>query len=223
MDLQAEGIDTEPGGAAITVVVVSEVRLYREGLFLLLARDPRIDVIGAAATHRQAAPLLQCAPDVVLLDAPLANAELALAELGAPAQKVVVLGVREQESDVIAWAEAGAAGYVSREGSADDLGAALEAAAAGETVASPRMVAALLRRLNAVAHGTAAHGLDAAATLTPREQQVARLVGEGLSNKEIAARLCIEVPTVKNHVHNILRKLDVPGRGQAAAYLRAGR
>jgi DNA-binding NarL/FixJ family response regulator len=140
-----------------------------------------------------------------------------------PAQKVAVLGVREQEADVIAWAEAGAAGYVSREGSGDDLRAALEAAAAGETVASPRMVAALLRRLNAVAHGGAAHGLDAAATLTPREQQVARLVSEGLSNKEIAAQLCIEVATVKNHVHNILQKLDVPGRGQAAAYLRAGR
>jgi two-component system nitrate/nitrite response regulator NarL len=200
---------------------VSEVRLYREGLVLLLARDPQIDVIGTAATHRQAGQLLDRTPDVVLLDTPLENAEVALAGLGAPARKVVVLGVTEQEADVIAWAEAGATGYVSREASREDLRAALAAAAAGETIASPRMVAALLRRLNAVAHGAAPHGHDAAAALTPREQQVARLVGEGLSNKEIAARLCIEVATVKNHVHNILRKLDVPGRGQAAAYLRA--
>jgi len=84
------------------------------------------------------------------------------------------------------------------------------------------MVAALLRRLNAVAH---APGLDHDGTkaLTPRERQVARLVGEGLSNKEIARQLCIEVTTVKNHVHNMLRKLDVSRRGQAAAYLQAER
>jgi two-component system, NarL family, nitrate/nitrite response regulator NarL len=199
-------------------VVVSEIRLYREGIILLLGRDPHLDVIGAAATHRDAGPLLEEAPDVVLLDTPLANADAALAELGAPAQKVVVLGVAEQEADVIAWAEAGAAGYVSREGSRDDLSAALEAAAAGETIASPRMVAALLRRLNAVAHDATSR--DATATLTPRERQVAELIGEGLSNKEIASVLCIEVTTAKNHVHNILRKLGVSGRGQAAAVLR---
>jgi len=202
---------------------VSEIRLYREGVVLLLERDPRIDVIGAAATHRQAGPLLDRAPDVVLLDTAIANAEVALAELGAPAQKVVILGVAEQEADVIAWAEAGAVGYISREASRDDLCAALEAAANGETLASPRIVAALLRRLNAVAHDAAAVGRDATATLTPRERQVAQLVGDGLSNKEIARQLCIEVTTVKNHVHNILRKLDVSGRGRAAAHLRTVR
>jgi two-component system, NarL family, nitrate/nitrite response regulator NarL len=210
-------------GATISVVVVSEVRLYREGIVLLLERDPRIDVIGAAATHSQAGPLLEHDPDVVLLDTAIANAEGALAELGAPVQKVVILGVAEREADVIAWAEAGAVGYVSREASRDDLGAALEAAANGETLASPRMVAALLRRLNAVAHDAGAFERDGTATLTPRERQVARLVGEGLSNKEIARQLCIEVTTVKNHVHNILRKLDVSGRGQAAAQLRTVR
>ena len=214
---------TGRAGAAISVVVVSEIRLYREGIVLLLERDPRIDVIGAAATHRTAGPLLERAPDVVLLDTAIANAEVALAELGAPAQKVVILGVVEQEADVIAWAEAGAAGYISREASCNDLCAALEAAANGETLASPRMVAALLRRLNAVAHDATSFGRDATATLTPRERQVAQLVGDGLSNKEIARQLCIEVTTVKNHVHNILRKLDVAGRGQAAAYLRTVR
>jgi two-component system, NarL family, nitrate/nitrite response regulator NarL len=219
-NLESRAWGTEQAGAAISVVVVSEIRLYREGIVLLLERDPRIDVIGAAATHRHAAPLLERAPDVVLLDTAIANAEVALAELGAPAQTVVILGVVEQEADVIAWAEAGAAGYISREASHDELGAALEAAANGETLASPRMVAALLRRLNAVAHDAALER-DATATLTPRERQVARLVGEGLSNKEIARQLCIEVTTVKNHVHNILRKLDVSGRGQAAAQLRA--
>jgi DNA-binding NarL/FixJ family response regulator len=82
------------------------------------------------------------------------------------------------------------------------------------------MVAALLRRLNAVAHAPVLER-DGTEALTPRERQVARLVGEGLSNKEIGRHLCIEVTTVKNHVHNILRKLDVSRRGQAAAYLQA--
>jgi DNA-binding NarL/FixJ family response regulator len=214
---------TEREGAAISVVVVSEIRLYREGIVLLLEHDPQFDVIGSAATHHDARPLLERAPDVVLLDTAIANAEIALAELGAPSQKVVILGVAEQEADVIVWAEAGAAGYISREASRDDLCAALEAAANGETLASPRMVAALLRRLNAVAHDAGALARDATAALTPRERQVARLLGDGLSNKEIARQLCIEVTTVKNHVHNILQKLDVPRRGQAAAYLRTMR
>lgn len=222
-NLDPRAIETEEAGDTISVVVVSEIRLYREGIVGLLVRDPRIDVIGAAATHGQAQALLARSPDVVLLDTALANAEAVLAELGAPEQKVVILGVTEQEADVIAWAEAGAAGYVSREGSREDLRAALEAAAVGETIASPRMVAALLRRLNAVAHDPAALERNGMATLTQRERQVASLVGEGLSNKEIASRLCIEVTTVKNHVHNILRKLDVAGRGQAAAVLRASR
>lgn len=208
-------------GAVVSVVVVSEVRLYREGIGFLLDRAADIDVIGTAATREEAVRLLDLEPDVVLLDTPIANAGVMLPLLGAPARKVVILGVAEEEADVIAWAEAGAAGYVSRDGSADDLRATIEAAANGETLCSPRMVAALLRRLNAVARETGAVEREPATGLTPRERQVAQLVGEGLSNKEIARRLCIEVPTVKNHVHNILRKLDVPGRGQAAAQLRS--
>lgn len=206
--------------ALISVFIVSEVRLYRDGIGRLLEQGRYISVAGTAATHSEAVPLLRtAAPDVVLLDAPLDDGAVVLGDLGAPAQKVVVLGVVEREEDVIAWAEAGAAGYVSRDGSSDDLTATIRAVAQGETICSPRMVAALLRRLASLAQGAPPARTEADDRLTPRERQVARLIGEGLSNKEIARRLCIELPTVKNHVHNILQKLDVSRRGQAAAHL----
>jgi two-component system, NarL family, nitrate/nitrite response regulator NarL len=209
----------------VTVFLVSEVRLYRDGIGRLLEQREDIDVVGTAATHLEARSLLADATaDVVLLDAPLALGEEALRWLGVPHQKVVVLAVLEDEDEVIAWAEAGAVGYVSRDGSSDDLIATIKAVARGETLCSPRMVAALLRRLASVADGSRPRSpISSDDRLTPRERQVANLIGQGLSNKEIARRLCIELPTVKNHVHNILRKLEVSRRGQAAAYLTSAR
>jgi DNA-binding NarL/FixJ family response regulator len=203
-----------------TVFVVSEVRLYREGVRELLEHDRDIRVVGAAASHRAAAFALLADPvDVIVLDTTLPEAGDALHRLGAPDQKVVVLGVVEREEDVIGWAEAGAAGYVSRDGSTDDLAETIRAVARGESLCSPHMVAALLRRLAVRASTTTLAAPPSDQVLTPRERQVADLIGEGLSNKEIAQRLCIELSTVKNHVHNILRKLDVSRRGQAAAYV----
>jgi len=205
----------------ISVLVVSGVRLYRDGIGRILEQSPDIRVAGMAETCEQATRHRDGdTPDVVLLDAPIGDATTALRLLGGSAAKVVVLGVVEREADVIAWAEAGAAGYVSREGSGEDLTAMIRAVANGETLCSPRMVAALLRQLAVRARSSAQTAPAIADRLTPREREVADLLGEGLSNKQIAGRLCIEVPTVKNHVHNILRKFEVERRGQAAAYLR---
>lgn len=207
-----------------TVFLVSGVRLYRDGICRLLENGRDIRVTGVASSHRAAVSALRARPvDVVLLDTPLADAEDTLRALGAPDQKVVVLGVVEREEDVIGWAEMGAAGYVSREGSSDDLAKTIRAVARDGTLFPPQMVAALLRRLavRAAASAHAAH--PPGEVLTPRERQVADLIGEGLSNKEIAQRLCIELPTVKNHVHNILRKLEVSRRGQAAAQMLSAR
>lgn len=207
-----------------TVFVVSGVRLYRDGICRLLEHGHDIRIAGVACSHHAALPALLARPvDVILLDTTLPDAEDALGELGAPDQKVVVLGVVEREEDVIGWAEKGAAGYISRDGSSDDLTATIRAVARDGTLFPPHMVAALLRRLasRAAASTRAAH--EPGELLTPRERQVADLIGEGLSNKEIAQRLCIELPTVKNHVHNILRKLEVSRRGQAAAQMLSAR
>ena len=204
----------------ITVFIVSRVRLYRDGVRHLLERRPGIHVIGGAATWERALNLDRpVAPDVLLLDVPIAEGACAIRAL-APVH-AVALGVAEHDAEVVAWAEAGAAGYVPQDGSLSRLIATIEAVANGETLCSPRIAAALVRRLAAVA-GDSLGPASSAETLTPREREIVLLLDEGLSNKEIASRLYIEVTTVKNHVHNILEKLHVHRRGQAAARLRRG-
>jgi DNA-binding NarL/FixJ family response regulator len=159
---------------------------------------------------------------VVLLDAASHGAlEGACAiRASSPDAAVVALGVANAEGDVIACAEAGVAGYVVREGSVEDLIATVESAARGELRCSPRMAGALVRRLARLAAG---QPIPDGARLTRRELEIVRMIDDGLSNKEIAVRLSIEVATVKNHVHHLLEKLGVRRRGEAAAKLRMRR
>jgi two-component system, NarL family, nitrate/nitrite response regulator NarL len=189
----------------------------------LLDREARIDLAGAAAdVSRTITDCSRLRPDVVLLDGAGEDGVEAIEALVAaiPEVRVVALGVSESERDIIACAEAGVAGLVSRDASLPDLVATIERVEAGETLCSPRIAAILLRRLAALA---AQRNDDPAAQLTVREQEILGLIDEGLSNKQIARRLYIELPTVKNHVHNILEKLHVHRRYEAAARMRAGR
>lgn len=139
----------------------------------------------------------------------------------APDVKVVALAVAETETedDIISCAEAGIAGYVPREGSGEDLLWTIEHVARGEAPCSPRIAATLLRRVAALAaeRRPASRG---ATGLTPRQRQIVGLIGQGLSNREIAQRLCIELSTVKNHVHSALEKLGTNRRAEAVALLR---
>ena len=134
------------------------------------------------------------------------------------ALKVIVLAIDEQEDCVLPLVEAGAAGYVTHEASLAELFSVVRSAVRGEALCSPRIVASLARRLTQMADQRPVRA--ELGELTVRERQIARLLDEGLSNKEIAIQLCIEVATVKNHVHNILEKLHVHRRGEAAARLR---
>ena len=202
------------------VLVVSELRLLAEGLVRLLESKPGIRVIGVATRARERLrPFAREAPEIVLLDSATEDPSVVRDVLDAvPGCKVVVVGVSEMEDDVIVWAEAGVAGYVSREASLDELTQAVLGAARGEVPISPKMAATLLRRVAALAavHAPPAHD----SRLTKRELEIVGLIDEGLSNKEIARRLCIELPTVKNHVHNILEKLQVNRRADAAALVK---
>ncbi|HEX7241600.1 MAG TPA: response regulator transcription factor, partial [Longimicrobiaceae bacterium] len=123
----------------------------------------------------------------------------------------------ETEDVVLACAEAGVSGYVSRGASLDDLVGALRSVARGELVCSPHIAGSLFRRVAALSERREA---SPAAVLTPREREILGLIDQGLSNKEISRRLRIELSTVKNHVHNLLEKLQVSRRGAAAACLR---
>jgi DNA-binding NarL/FixJ family response regulator len=177
---------------------------------------------GAAAdVPKTIAELSKLRPDVVLLDGVGEGRAEAIGTIVAaiPEVRVVAFGVSESESEIIACAEAGVAGLVSREASFADLVATIERVASGETLCSPRVATILLRRLATLA---AQRNGKPAAHLTTREHEILGLIDEGLSNKQIARRLHIEVPTVKNHVHNILEKLNVHRRYEAAARMRAG-
>jgi two-component system, NarL family, nitrate/nitrite response regulator NarL len=201
------------------VLVVAAVRMYEDGLAQVLGGDPRFRVVGSASTGRGALASLERPPAVVLLDLGIDEGLATLRELRRawPETAVVALAVRDVHVDVVAWAEAGAAGIVPREASLSRLADVVESVAGGESLCSPRTAAALLRRVAALAEGEQAARLR---PLTRREQEIARLIERGLSNKEIASRLTIELPTVKNHVHAILEKLSVNRRAEAGAVLR---
>jgi len=203
------------------VLIISEVRLYREGLVRLLRRDERLDVVGTASDVPDALarlPEFEQPPDAVLLDVPAPVGLRAPEQLepALPAARIVVLNVPEaDEAAVIAWAEAGVSGLLDTGVDVDEVAQAVETTAQGGTVCSPKLAAVLLRRV-----ARDAEEPHATTSLTARERQIAELIEQGHSNKEIAERLEIELPTVKNHVHNILTKLKATRRGQAAAMLR---
>lgn len=205
----------------IRVAILADIRLYREGLGNALRREPDMEVLATAASGAEAAARIGAVrPDVVLVDmAMLASAAMVRALIaGQAGVRVVALAVPETERHVMACAEAGVVGYVPREGSMTDLLAAIRGAVVGEARCSPVIAGSLLRRVGALA---ADHDWDArGARLTRRETEIVGMIDGGLTNKEIARRLHIEVATVKNHVHNILEKLGVHRRADAAARLR---
>jgi DNA-binding NarL/FixJ family response regulator len=205
------------------VLILSEVGVYREALAKSVPRDGdgRVEVVAVAADLEEAlAALEEVGPEIALVDMPTpagANAVRTLVA-AAPEIEVVALAVPEVERDVIAFAEAGAAGYVAREGSMDDLVAVVASVARGECLLSPEIAAKVFRRVGTLARERQLDPIEG--RLTARELDVLHLIEEGLSNKEIATALSIELPTVKNHVHSVLEKLNVRRRTAAAARAR---
>lgn len=206
----------------ISLAIIADIRLYREGLAEVLGREPDIRVVGTASGDEAAILRIAAdAPDVAVLDMAITASAAIARTLGKSGAGIAVLalGVPETESHVLACAEVGVAGVVPREGSLQDLLAGVRQVARGEAHYSPRVVAALLQRLAARSRPRE----QAADRLTARELEIVRLIDQGLTNKEIAAHLYIELATVKNHVHNILEKLRLHGRAEAAAWVRAQR
>jgi DNA-binding NarL/FixJ family response regulator len=207
----------------IRVHIVAEVRLYREGLERVLAKEDGLLMVGSSASAPDAIAAISAGtPDVVLLDLGLPEGlEAARAiRIEFPETKVVALAIQEVEEDVIAWAEVGMAGYVNRDASLADLVATIHRAFLGEMLFPPQIAANLVQHLSRIAAGE--RSAAPLPPLTARELEIVRRIGEGLSNKEIARALSIALPTVKNHVHNILEKLRIRRRTDAVAYLEAG-
>lgn len=211
---------TAEGTGPVSVVVVSPVRLYREGLALLLT-GAACRVVGTAGGCADLPGLVGAdRPDVVLLDAAVIRTPDCLDAVRHTAAdvRVVAFGVREDVEEMMSCARAGVGGYVSRDAPTSELLAVLDTVRSGDFGCSPSLAAALLQR---VSEGRIASGLrvsagpaDAAKELSSRELEIAALMSEGLMNKQIARRLGLSLSTVKNHVHNILRKQGVTSRQQ---------
>lgn len=214
--------DAAPGLRRARVFLLSDVRLYREGLLYSLIRRDAFEILGAADPSAQTINrVIELDPDAVILDvgSPEGFGIAKILSSSLPKTKIVAFAVSEVEHLVLACAEAGIAGYVPADGSEEDLVTAVELAMRGELYCSPRIAGLLFRRIGTLSAAPAE--ATQAAALTRRERQILDLLGEGMSNKEIGRALHISDATVKNHVHNILEKLAVHRRGEAAARLRA--
>lgn len=196
------------------VLVVTPIRLYRDGVADALRRLTDVEDVATAATGPAAvveARRSEC--DVALLDMMLKDSTLTIEALltTRPVLKVVALGVPEDGPEVVACAEAGISGYVSREATLAEVGEGLRGALRGEPPISGRVAAGLMRHIALQARARGAHDLPA--HLTQRERQVLTLLEEGLTNRQIARALDLQLSTVKNHVHQVLAKYGVAGRG----------
>jgi DNA-binding NarL/FixJ family response regulator len=208
----------------VTVVRVGffgGTRAHRDSLAKAFESEADLTVVASAPTTAIGDACLRVAcPHVVVLDVAANSSVATVRAVRAvnPDLRVVLLGVDESPQCVVPLIEAGALGYATEDSPLEQLIDTVRSVARGEAVVSPRAVASLAARLVEIAErrGQATRTRP----LTARESEILRLIDEGLSNKEIAARLCIEVPTVKNHVHNILDKLHARRRGEAAARLR---
>jgi DNA-binding NarL/FixJ family response regulator len=179
-----------------------------------------VEIVGTCSPDKTLPQVLEHKPEIALLDVPT--------EIGLPLViqlrtadsdlKSVAIGVLEGDDDVVAWAEVGVAGYAPADQSLEELIDVIACVARGQTSCSPRVASALLRRVQSVAPPSGAALL---ATLTERESEIAALLAQGLSNKEIAVCLSIALPTVKSHVHSILSKFNARRRGEAVARMRS--
>ena len=211
----------------ITVLLVIEVRLIGNLFASVLEDEPDLELVGCVFAVEDALGVLRAQNvDVVLVSVGLPDQnslELTrtIAECS-PSTKVLVVGLSEEnQHDMLRYIEAGAAGYILKDSSLKELTDVIRLASRGEARVSTRMAGVMMERLFRLARMFSAveHKIDEDVRLTSREQEVLQFISDGLTNQEIAARLVVEIGTVKNHVHRILEKLNVSSRQEAASYL----
>ena len=203
---------------SLSVFIITDVRLYCEGLSHALNRRDALVVLGAATPSEETmSRIAATSPHVVLVDSSTVRRPGMVHRIlsACPSSIVVAFGVSDDSTEVLECAEAGVSGYVLQSASLEELVRTLQSVQRGELPCSPRIAAIMFHHV-----ATLAAGHDAPAfPLTAREQAIVGLIGRGLSNKEIATALCIEVATVKSHVHHILEKLGVRRRAAVVARL----
>ncbi|WP_323791212.1 response regulator transcription factor [Nocardioides sp.] len=215
------GQTRQNGREPIRVLVVDDQELFRRGLTMLLAVEPGLEVVGEAGDGAEGATLAEsAAPDVILLDVRMPKksgieACLAIKE-SVPSAKIIMLTVSDEEADLYEAVKSGASGYLLKDSSIEEVAQAIRVVADGQSLISPSMAIKLIDEFKQMSKPERETG--PALRLTERELDVLRLVAQGHSNKEIAARLFISENTVKNHVRNMLEKLQLHSRMEAVMY-----
>jgi len=217
------------GGATATVsepirvLVVDDHVLFRRGLQMVLAQEPDIDLVGEAGDGAQAvSQAADLLPDVVLLDIRMPKRSGIEACAGikeiVPSSRILMLTISDEEADLYDAIKAGASGYLLKEISTDEVSAAIRAVAGGQSLISPSMASKLLSEFASMIKTKDEREQVPAPRLTDRELEVLRLVARGMNNREIAKELFISENTVKNHIRNILEKLQLHSRMEAVVY-----
>ncbi|MCI0395895.1 MAG: response regulator transcription factor [Chloroflexi bacterium] len=206
-------------GEPITVMLVDDHRVVRQGVRAFLDTQPDIAVVAEADSGAAAVALAaEHAPDVVLMDLVMPGLDGVEAtrqvKQASPRSQVIVLTSYHQDEHIFPAIRAGALSYILKDVGPEELAGAIRKAAVGEAVLHPRVAARVVQEL----HGARRGSPNPFTELSERELEVLRLVADGLSNAEIAGRLVISEKTVKSHVSNILSKLHLADRTQAAVY-----
>lgn len=199
---------------AIRILIVDDHAVVRQGLRMFLDLDSELEIIGEAENGQQAVKLAhELQPDVILMDLlmPVMNGIDAITTIKSALPQIEIIALTSvlEDSSVVGAVRAGATGYLLKDTQADELIRAIKAAAEGQVQLSPQAAARLMREVRAP---------ESPEALTERETEVLRLIALGKSNKEIALALTIGEKTVKTHVSNVLSKLGVASRTQAALY-----
>ena len=201
--------------------MVDDQELFRRGLTMLLGVEADIEVVGEAGDGISAATLVaNVVPDIVLLDVRMPKrtgleACIEIKQL-VPAARIIMLTVSDEEADLYEAVKNGASGYLLKDSSIDDVAQAVRVVAEGQSLISPSMAVKLLDEFKEMSRTDR----DQVPTprLTDRELEVLRLVATGLNNRQVAKQLFISENTVKNHVRNILEKLQLHSRMEAVMY-----
>ena len=204
----------------IRVMIVDDQALFREGLHILLSVQAEIDVVAEAENGAHALQLLEhTQPDVVLMDLqmPIMDGVAATRRIKAdyPQCHIIVLTTFDDDEYVFEGLRAGAVGYLLKDTSSENLLEAIRLAARGESFLQPSVAAKVVAEFSRISHDVPNAQDTLTEPLTPRDHDILRAVAAGMTNSEIANELVITVGTVKNHITNILGKLDVRDRTQA--------
>ncbi|MGB8898415.1 MAG: response regulator transcription factor [Methylocella sp.] len=206
----------------IQISIISDVRFVRESLAEILPREGVLSIYSLAADVGSAiVAVAGNRPDIVLFDGGVPDGAAAIGRIRhvAPQIPIVVMAVAETAADVIAWAEAGAAGYIPKTAGLGEIAPLLVGIAQGKQACSESVAAGLLRRISGTRNANGGNPITPPTALTAREAQIVQMIATGMSNKDIARRLNIGLATAKTHVHHVLGKLNLQRRGQAADWL----